>query len=108
MAEPILVDEIGRKVVEDLTPAEAREIKLIYGANPERLGVSHEILADRYVLEGKGYVGTITLSSGRTIRIRTKVPVRSILYMLSFAHTGYDFFDPASPYAETDDFFEIV
>jgi 5-methylcytosine-specific restriction endonuclease McrBC regulatory subunit McrC len=101
--------EVGSVRFPDLTREEAREIQLIAGEGESvRIGVRGDPSASGWILEGKGYTGAVTLSTGRTIRIGTKVPVDSIFHMLRFARSGFEFFDPASQYAKSEDFFEVL
>ncbi len=106
--ESVTIDEVGETVVPDLTTNEARELYLAFGRNPQRIGVRQDMATGATVLEGKGYAGVIALGNGRVVRIRTKVPVESIFYLIGFAEGTHRFFEREVRYETTSDFWEVL
>lgn len=101
------MEEVGETAV-DLTHEEADEVYRSFGHDPERIGIRRAFASPGYFLEGKGYTGVVSLSSGRVIRVKTKVPVESMFYMLGQVEGTHRFFDREVRYEASPEFWEVI
>lgn len=80
---PIRLEEYGADIVPDLCMEDWRFLAL---RHRRAVALSIDPLSGNPRLTASSWVGVITLPSGRELRVRTKVPVASLFYMLAVAN----------------------